>query len=134
MGHEIFSAFGEGDRRAGEDDLNDRKISRNDGQGGKKGDHRGHERGRLAGQARGHQTERGGVLEMPCAHRVPSSASMVPKNLDFKEQVLSISDEVRWFPEFMKVRLKDWVDSLQWDWGISKTKVLCHSDTDMGMC
>jgi valyl-tRNA synthetase len=44
------------------------------------------------------------------------------KTMDFKEQVLGLADEVKWHPEFMKVRLKDWVNSLQWDWVISRQR------------
>ena len=123
MGHEIFFATGEGDRRAGEDDLDDRKISRNDGQGGQKGDHRGHKRGRIRWSSK--RTPNRTVGGCWRCH-TPIEFLQVPqwflKILDFKEQVLSISDEVRWFPEFMKVRLKDWVDSLQWDWVISRQR------------
>jgi valyl-tRNA synthetase len=44
------------------------------------------------------------------------------KLLDFKEDVLKISDEINWFPEFMKIRLEDWVNSLNWDWVISRQR------------
>ncbi|MCJ7516480.1 MAG: class I tRNA ligase family protein, partial [Methanomassiliicoccales archaeon] len=44
------------------------------------------------------------------------------RTLDFKKEVLTKSDEIRWFPEFMKVRLRDWVDSLEWDWVISRQR------------
>lgn len=44
------------------------------------------------------------------------------KLLDFKSDVLRISDEVHWFPEFMKIRLEDWVNSLNWDWVISRQR------------
>jgi valyl-tRNA synthetase len=44
------------------------------------------------------------------------------KLLDFKSDVLRISDEVNWFPEFMKIRLEDWVNSLNWDWVISRQR------------
>jgi valyl-tRNA synthetase len=44
------------------------------------------------------------------------------KTLDFKDEVLAKSDELRWFPDFMKVRLRDWVDSLEWDWVISRQR------------
>jgi valyl-tRNA synthetase len=42
--------------------------------------------------------------------------------LDQKEDVLRIADEQKWFPEFMKVRLRDWVDSLEWDWVLSRQR------------
>ncbi|NLI73473.1 MAG: valine--tRNA ligase [Euryarchaeota archaeon] len=44
------------------------------------------------------------------------------KTMDFKEQVLKLADEVEWYPSFMKVRLQDWVNSLQWDWVISRQR------------
>lgn len=44
------------------------------------------------------------------------------KLLDFKKDVLRISDEISWFPEFMKIRLEDWVNSLTWDWVISRQR------------
>jgi valyl-tRNA synthetase len=40
----------------------------------------------------------------------------------FKEQVLRKAEEIRWYPEFMKVRLQDWVNSLQWDWVVSRQR------------
>ncbi|MCL2148482.1 MAG: class I tRNA ligase family protein, partial [Methanomassiliicoccaceae archaeon] len=45
------------------------------------------------------------------------------KTLDFKEQVLRKADEVNWHPEFMKIRLRDWVDSLEWDWVLSRQRI-----------
>ncbi len=42
--------------------------------------------------------------------------------LDYKEDVLEKAEEINWFPEFMKVRLEDWVNSLQWDWVISRQR------------
>ncbi|HID74160.1 MAG TPA: valine--tRNA ligase, partial [Thermoplasmata archaeon] len=44
------------------------------------------------------------------------------RTLDFKEAVLQAADEMAWFPEFMKIRLRDWVDSLEWDWVISRQR------------
>ncbi len=44
------------------------------------------------------------------------------RTMDFKEEVLKLADEVNWHPEFMKVRLRDWVNSLQWDWVISRQR------------
>jgi valyl-tRNA synthetase len=42
--------------------------------------------------------------------------------LDQKENVLKTAAGQKWFPEFMKVRLKDWVDSLEWDWVLSRQR------------
>ncbi|MBN1389747.1 MAG: valine--tRNA ligase [Candidatus Thermoplasmatota archaeon] len=44
------------------------------------------------------------------------------KILDMKEEVLNAADRVEWFPEFMKVRLREWVNSLTWDWVISRQR------------
>ncbi|MCD6461629.1 MAG: valine--tRNA ligase, partial [Thermoplasmata archaeon] len=44
------------------------------------------------------------------------------KILDFKEDVLRRADEIRWFPEYMKIRLRNWVESLAWDWPISRKR------------
>lgn len=44
------------------------------------------------------------------------------KTTKFKELVLKKSDEMNWFPEFMKIRLEDWVNSLEWDWVISRQR------------
>ncbi|MCI0497149.1 MAG: valine--tRNA ligase [Thermoplasmata archaeon] len=44
------------------------------------------------------------------------------RTLDFKDAVLEAADEMYWFPEFMKVRLRDWVESLEWDWVVSRQR------------
>jgi len=42
--------------------------------------------------------------------------------MDLKDEVRRAADEIRWFPEFMKKRLEDWIDSLQWDWVVSRQR------------
>ncbi len=44
------------------------------------------------------------------------------KTLDFRAEVLNRADEIQWFPKFMKQRLYDWVNSLGWDWVISRQR------------
>ena len=44
------------------------------------------------------------------------------KTIIFKNMVLEKSNEMNWYPEFMKIRLEDWVNSLQWDWVISRQR------------
>jgi len=44
------------------------------------------------------------------------------KILPFKEKVLEAVEKIVWHPEFMKVRLIDWVNSLKWDWVISRQR------------
>jgi valyl-tRNA synthetase len=44
------------------------------------------------------------------------------KTLDFKDEVLRIADEIDWYPQYMKTRLIEWVNSLSWDWVISRQR------------
>jgi len=44
------------------------------------------------------------------------------KILPFKDDVLKAADRIKWYPEHMKKRLKEWVDSLKWDWVISRQR------------
>jgi valyl-tRNA synthetase len=44
------------------------------------------------------------------------------KTIPFKQMVLDTSNTMRWHPEFMKIRLEDWVNSLEWDWVISRQR------------
>jgi valyl-tRNA synthetase len=44
------------------------------------------------------------------------------KTIIFKDLVLEKSNEMNWYPDFMKIRLEDWVNSLQWDWVISRQR------------
>jgi valyl-tRNA synthetase len=44
------------------------------------------------------------------------------KTIDFKDDILKMSEELRWFPRFLKSRLDDWINSLKWDWVISRQR------------
>jgi len=44
------------------------------------------------------------------------------KTLDYKDRIIKKSNEIRWFPEFMKIRLENWAGSLAWDWCISRQR------------
>jgi valyl-tRNA synthetase len=44
------------------------------------------------------------------------------KTIPFKQMVLETSNAMQWYPEFMKIRLEDWVNSLEWDWVISRQR------------
>jgi len=44
------------------------------------------------------------------------------KMLPFKDSVLKLSKEMKWYPPFMEQRLIDWVNSLGWDWCISRRR------------
>jgi valyl-tRNA synthetase len=45
------------------------------------------------------------------------------KSKEFKEMVLSESASMRWIPSFMNQRLVDWVNSIEWDWLISRQRI-----------
>ena len=63
-----------------------------------------------------------------CAERsgVPIEILVVPqwfiKILDKKELLKAKANECNWFPEYMKVRIDQWIDGLQWDWCISRQR------------
>ena len=44
------------------------------------------------------------------------------KIMPFKEQVKASADRIKWYPSYMKNRLENWVDSLRWDWPISRQR------------
>ncbi len=63
-----------------------------------------------------------------CAERsgVPIEILVVPqwfvKILDKKEALKAKANECNWYPEYMKVRIEQWIDGLQWDWCISRQR------------
>ena len=44
------------------------------------------------------------------------------KVMDLKEDMLKRAQELNWFPEFMRVRLEDWINGLKYDWNISRQR------------
>jgi len=44
------------------------------------------------------------------------------KILPFKEELKRVAREARWYPEFMIKRLDEWIDSLEWDWVVSRQR------------
>ena len=44
------------------------------------------------------------------------------KTTEFKDKLKEWSTELDWHPKFMKRRLDDWIDSLSWDWVISRQR------------
>jgi valyl-tRNA synthetase len=45
------------------------------------------------------------------------------RSKEFKERILKESAGMRWIPPFMSQRLVDWVNSVEWDWLISRQRV-----------
>jgi len=44
------------------------------------------------------------------------------KTLPFKKDVLRLSKEIKWRPDYMEQRLINWTNSLSWDWCISRRR------------
>lgn len=44
------------------------------------------------------------------------------KYLDLKDEFLKAGMNLAWHPDFMKSRLKNWIEGLQWDWCISRQR------------
>ena len=44
------------------------------------------------------------------------------KSIDFKNDLKKWSEKLDWHPLFMKKRLDDWIDSLSWDWVVSRQR------------
>ncbi|ASJ10686.1 valine--tRNA ligase [Thermococcus sp. P6] len=42
---------------------------------------------------------------------------------DFTDEVVKVAGEINWYPEDMFLRLKDWAESMDWDWVISRQRV-----------
>lgn len=42
--------------------------------------------------------------------------------LDLKDTLLKRSDEIRWHPDWMKIRLNQWISGLKYDWNISRQR------------
>jgi valyl-tRNA synthetase len=63
-----------------------------------------------------------------CAERsgVPIEILVVPqwfvKILDQKDLLKAKAAECNWFPDYMKVRIDQWIDGLAWDWCISRQR------------
>lgn len=63
-----------------------------------------------------------------CAERsgAPLEILMTPqwfiKTLEHKDALLKKSEELNWHPKFMKHRLDNWINSIAWDWCISRQR------------
>lgn len=63
-----------------------------------------------------------------CAERsgVPIEILVAPqwfvKILDKKEQLKAKANECEWFPDYMRIRIEQWIDGLSWDWCISRQR------------
>jgi valyl-tRNA synthetase len=44
------------------------------------------------------------------------------KILDKKDQLKQKANECNWYPDYMKIRVEQWIDNLAWDWCISRQR------------
>ncbi|NJE75985.1 valine--tRNA ligase [Thermococcus sp. ES12] len=42
---------------------------------------------------------------------------------DFTDEIVKVAKEINWYPSDMFLRLKDWAESMDWDWVISRQRV-----------
>jgi valyl-tRNA synthetase len=69
-----------------------------------------------------------GIHAEPCAERSGSPLELLPTNqwfvkiLDQKEELKAKAAECNWHPEYMKIRMDQWIDGLSWDWCISRQR------------
>ncbi len=63
-----------------------------------------------------------------CAERSGAPLEILPtaqwfvKLLDKKDALLKRAKEANWYPEYMRVRMEQWTESLKWDWCISRQR------------
>ncbi len=63
-----------------------------------------------------------------CAERSGAPLEILPtyqwfvKILDQKEQLKDKSRVCKWYPEWMQLRMEQWIDGLNWDWCISRQR------------
>ena len=44
------------------------------------------------------------------------------KTVEYKDDLLKRSNEINWYPKYMKQRLDNWINSIAWDWCISRQR------------
>ncbi len=42
--------------------------------------------------------------------------------LDLKRDLISVGNDIKWYPSHMKIRYENWVNGLKWDWCISRQR------------
>ncbi|MAR56416.1 MAG: valine--tRNA ligase [Rickettsiales bacterium] len=63
-----------------------------------------------------------------CAERSGAPLEIIPtqqwfvKVLDKQEALLARSKECTWYPEWMQLRMQQWIEGLSWDWCISRQR------------
>jgi valyl-tRNA synthetase len=68
------------------------------------------------------------VQTVKCAERSGSPLEILStpqwfiKTIDKKDRMLELSAEVNWYPKSMKIKLDSWINSISWDWCISRQR------------
>jgi valyl-tRNA synthetase len=68
------------------------------------------------------------VHAVKCAERSGAALEILPtpqwfvKVLDKKEDLLKRARECEWKPEYMRLRIEQWIEGLRWDWCISRQR------------
>jgi valyl-tRNA synthetase len=65
-------------------------------------------------------TERGACLN-PIEFLIKKQWAI--ESVKFSKDILEMADDVEWYPDYMKKRLINWVESMDWDWIISRQRV-----------
>ncbi len=65
---------------------------------------------------------------LKCAERSGGPLEIITTNqwyvrvIDHKEDLLKKSSELNWYPESMKIKLDSWINSIGWDWCVSRQR------------
>ena len=68
------------------------------------------------------------IQTVKCAERSGSPLEILStpqwfiKTIDKKDRMLELSAEVNWYPKSMKIKLDSWINSISWDWCISRQR------------
>lgn len=69
------------------------------------------------------------VMRMvPCAERSGAPLEIIEatgwfvKVLDKKAALIEMGRQIKWTPEFMRIRFEQWTEGLKWDWNISRQR------------
>lgn len=63
-----------------------------------------------------------------CAERSGAPLELIPTNqwyitvMDYKNELLEKTKECNWYPEYMRIRLENWINGLNQDWCISRQR------------
>ncbi|MDX1917350.1 MAG: valine--tRNA ligase [Rickettsiaceae bacterium] len=68
------------------------------------------------------------IQNVKCAERSGAPLEIITTNqwfvkaVDHKDDLLKKSEELNWYPQQMKIKLDSWINSVSWDWCISRQR------------